>query len=687
MRITKDVKSKLKGTFLYNKTSNEIIEKIKGDARWNILADDDSLYNPLFNLPDEGMEDFARYVSYLMSHPDYFYLMIRLLFNMDSYPFQCMIIREMYNHRFPMLIGSRGMAKTSTLALYTIIRMITIPGTKGVVTGAGFRQAKLVFEYIENVWNRSAALRSIYKGGKNGPVHGADAWSFRLGESIVWALPVGHDGSKIRGYRANFLISDEFASMNKTVFEEVISPFLSVSSDPIGQMDHEKSLKVFKHLGADISEKDLVNDILQNQLILSGTAYYKFNHFYEYFAKWHRILMTGGDPEKLEEIFGDDASASHNWKDYSLLRIPVGLVPEGFLDKSQIQRIRTHTAKDVFLREYGACFVDDSDGFYRQSLIQNCTVTPDKQIEIDGAEVKFSPMLYGDPQKRYVFGIDPAYEGDNFAIVVLEVEEHYRKIVHVWTTQSKDHRQRLKDDVITEVDYFYYCVRKIRDLMSRFPCAYIAMDTFGGGKAIMEAFRDTSRAKEGERAILPVKDLDNKPVETDFIVGDHILHMITPTSEWNETAYHDLKKDMEARTILFPYDDNLNAGLAEYYDESLGEAKTLYDTLGDCVYEIEELKKELTTIMIVETPAGRTKFVIAGDQLTTGTKKTDLHKDRVSALIMANYVARNFSSSSARPINPDVGTMHGFLQRPDKGTMYYGRPEIAEKLSNLYRNV
>jgi hypothetical protein len=688
MKITKEVRNRLKGTFLANKPGDEIIRKIKEDSRWNILANDDTLFNPLFNLPDEGMENFPKYVSYLMSHPDYFYLMIRLLFAMDTYPMQCLLLREMFNHRFPLLIGSRGMAKTSTLALYTIIRMITIPGTKGVITGAGFRQAKLVFDYIETIWNNSPALRSVYKGGKNGPIHGADAWSFRLGRSVVYALPIGHDGSKIRGFRANFLISDEFASVNKTVFEEVISPFLSVSSDVIGQMEHESSLSTFESLGIETTEEDRQSDIIQNQLILSGTAYYKFNHFYEYFQKWHNVLMTAGDQQKLQDIFGEDGKTSTaSWKDYSIIRIPVELVPAGFLDKSQIDRIRTHTSKDVYLREYGACFVDDSDGFYKQSLIQNCTVSNEKKIIIDEKEVKFPPMLYGDATKKYVFGVDPAYEGDNFAIVVLEVEPHYRKVVHVWTTQSNDHKQRLKDGIITEVNYFYYCARKIRDLMKRFPCSFIAMDTFGGGKAVMEALRDPTRLNEGERPILPVKDLDNKPVESDFIAGDHILHIITPTTEWNETAYHDLKKDMEAQTILFPFHDNLTAGIAEYYDESLGESKTLYDTLGDCVYEIEELKKELTTIMIVETPGGRTKFVVAGDQLTTGRKKGDMKKDRVSALIMANYIARNFSATSARPINPDVGTLHGFVNKTERGVMYYGRPEIAEKLSNLYRNV
>jgi hypothetical protein len=35
---------------------------------------------------------------------------------------------------------------------------------------------------------------------------------------------------------------------------------------------------------------------IQNQLILSGTAYYKMNHFYAYFLKWRDIIKSKYDP-------------------------------------------------------------------------------------------------------------------------------------------------------------------------------------------------------------------------------------------------------------------------------------------------------------------------------------------------------------------------------------------------------
>jgi len=63
------------------------------------------------------------------------------------------------------------------------------------------------------------------------------------------------------------------------------------------------------------------------------------------------------------------------------------------------------------------------------------------------------------------------------------------------------------------------------------------------------------------------------------------------------------------------------------------------DTLEDCVSEIEELKKELTTIVVKSTPAGRERWDTP-DKLSGTNLKGRLRKDRYSALLMANDAAR-----------------------------------------------
>ncbi len=76
----------------------------------------------------------------------------------------------------------------------------------------------------------------------------------------------------------NCLVVDEMATVNQVIFEEVMSGFLSVSADSIEQMRQNSYITSKKKMGLKVYNEDKDSDIIQNQLILSGTAYYKHNH-------------------------------------------------------------------------------------------------------------------------------------------------------------------------------------------------------------------------------------------------------------------------------------------------------------------------------------------------------------------------------------------------------------------------
>lgn len=491
---------------------------------------------------------------------------------------------------------------------------------------------------------------------------------------------------------------DEFASVNRTVFEEVMSGFLAVSADPMEEIKQNARTKLLKHISPEdkrhLKSKEFNDPYkLKNQLILSGTAYYKHNHFYSYYNKWREIISTGGDHDKLRDIVGSDFNPDNfNWEDYSLMRVPIALTTTGFMDMAQINRIKSSTTSDVYAREYDTIFSDDSNGFYRRSLIDACTVSDLNEIVKQNTEgelepVKFGATLYGDINKKYVYGVDPAYEGDNFAIVILECETNYRKVVHVWTTQATDHKQLLKDGVITENDYYHYAARKIRQLMIRFPCAYIAIDSQGGGKAVMEALRDDSKLETNERMILPYVDPSKPPKDTDSMEGDHIVYEIKPSSDWNIDANHSLKKDMEMKDVLFPSHDGITYSEAEFYDEALGVHATLNDTLEDCIFNIEELKNELTMIAVTETSTGKQRFDTP--ELKIGiSKKGRLKKDRYSAFLMANYVARNQDVLIPRRITGELFSQGGFAKSSVfiTGNKSVGNLNIANKFEKMYES-
>jgi hypothetical protein len=118
------------------------------------------------------------------------------------------------------------------LALYALLKCIFVPGTKIVIVGSAFRQSKIIFEYMENMWNNSAILRSIFTGNNDGPRRDVDRCTIRLGDSWTIAVPLG-TGEKIRGLRAHIIIADEFASISSEIYETVVSGFAAVSASPI----------------------------------------------------------------------------------------------------------------------------------------------------------------------------------------------------------------------------------------------------------------------------------------------------------------------------------------------------------------------------------------------------------------------------------------------------------------------
>ena len=193
-----------------------------------------------------------------------------------------------------MLIASRGFGKSFILSLYAMIRSLILPGRKIVVVGAAFRQSKVLFEYMETIWNNAPILRSMCVS-ESGPRRDVDRCVMRINQSRITCLPLG-DGQKIRGQRANDIIRDEFASNPRDIFETVVAGFAAVSSDPIENVKRIASEKKARKLGIDLFEdtKDTIEN-KANQIILSGTAYYDFNHFAEYWKKWKAIVRSGGD--------------------------------------------------------------------------------------------------------------------------------------------------------------------------------------------------------------------------------------------------------------------------------------------------------------------------------------------------------------------------------------------------------
>jgi hypothetical protein len=493
------------------------------------------------------------------------------------------------------------------------------------------------------------------------------------------------DGSKIRGLRAHIIIADEFASISPDIYETVVSGFAAVSASPIKNVKEAAKKAAMTKAGLWNEELESLNDKMGNQAIISGTADYSFKHFAQYWRRYKAIIESKGDVRILEEIFKGEVPSNFNWQDYSIIRIPYELIPKGFMDDKQVSRAKATIHTGIYNMEYAACFTADSDGFFKRSLIESCVANDSSPVVINSKPIIFDAITAGNGSLQYVYGIDPASEQDNFSIVVLEVHPDHNRIVYCWTTNRTNFKERQKTGLVKEFDFYGFCARKIRNLMKTFPCAHIGMDAQGGGVAIEEALHDPSKLEEGEHLIWPIIDY-SKVKDTDSQPGLHILQLVQfAKADWTAQANHGLRKDLEDKILLFPRFDSLTIGLAldkEGKDILESDLNPIYDNLSECIIEIEELKNELTTIVMTQTSTGsggRDRWDTPEVKLPNG-KRGRLRKDRYSALVIANMIARQINRS-LQPAQYDIIGANARDVGKQSGSMYKG-PEWFTSSAN-----
>ena len=643
---------------------------------WLGLGDLDKIVipNTLENMWATSTDEPLLVLVNYMRKPENFGFVCKNILNLDLAPFQLLFLQEMWNHKYPMFLGSRGCGKSWLMGVYCILRALLKVDTKTVVVGAGFRQSKVIYEYTEKIWMNAPVLQSMTKGyrGNQGPTGGNDRCVTRICDSQIIFLPLG-TGDKIRGQRASCLIADEFASIQEDIFETVVVGFAATAPNPMENMKEAARRRKLRELNLKLDFEDLD----QNQIIITGTCDFDYQHFAKYWKKYRSIITSRGDGKKLQELYGDEIPGNFNWKDYCVIRLPYELVPEGMMDDTTIARAKATLNTANYAREYSCVFPKDSEGFFRRTLIDSCVTNPAKPFvyPISGP-VSFSSMLVGNPSKRYVMGIDPASEQDNFAISVLEINEDHIRVVYGWTiSKSRFQNAKAKGEKVGS-DYYIYCANKIRDIMKRFNIVHIAMDSQGGGYAVEEALRETT---EGVTPIYRIEDPD-KPQIYDHLPGLHIVEMVNfASAEWVSTANHGLKFDFETKRTIFPFFDSLSLELADLGgDCTTGDYS---DTLENVIFEIEELKDELTTIVQTQTDvSGRERFSTPEIKLE-GNRKGRLRKDRYSALLMANAVARKML---APELNPIIRSGGGFASNirgnvSNNAPMYAQAPEWFAK--------
>lgn len=162
-------------------------------------------------------------------------------------------------------------------------------------------------------------------------------------------------------------------SINSEIFEVVVRGFAAVRAQGM----QENVANAYKEILIGNLEITLDEDSMgasmmkDNQIIMAGTAYYKFNHFYKYYQYYKAIITSGGDPQILKRDFSEmpipkDLDASK----YAIIRLPYEKLPLGMMDKTILSQGKATMDPQIYGMEYGACLDGDTEIITKEDIKQ-----------------------------------------------------------------------------------------------------------------------------------------------------------------------------------------------------------------------------------------------------------------------------------------------------------------------------
>lgn len=87
-------------------------EQLRENCYLGILANEDTMFNPLVRVPPEYEDTPELYLVQLMRSPEYFYFFIHYVLGLDMLPMHMSIVRDMWKRKFPIFLASRGYGKS-----------------------------------------------------------------------------------------------------------------------------------------------------------------------------------------------------------------------------------------------------------------------------------------------------------------------------------------------------------------------------------------------------------------------------------------------------------------------------------------------------------------------------------------------------------------------------------------------
>ncbi len=578
--------------------------------------------NEIFSKLKGQLEDRQAKITLAKFLRQNLYFTTYLLTGIKIAPYQEITLKGMFNRNFNMCVWGRGCGKSFIAGLYCVLQTIFEPNTKILIAGPTFRTARAIFDNIEKMVETKEAKLLMQAFGAKSKRNDLYEWSINGGS--IRAIPLS--GEKIRGFRANILVLDEFLLLPEELIKNVLMPFLVAPQDMKRRIDIREMEDALIKEGK-MKQEDRVVFSNDSKMIALSSASYTFENLYKTYQEWINKITS---PEK------DESS-------YFVSQLGYEALPEEMIDKTIIEEAESGgTSHSAFLREYCAQFTDGSDSYFSAKKMDECTLKDEYPHS----------LIAGTPNKKYIVGIDPnmsdSPNADFFAIAILELDEEtgIGTLVHTYAGLGS---------LNNHVKYFYY-------IMTYFDVAMIVCDNAGG-----DIFFDTCNQADFFKASnINIKlldftaEADGEAYQAELRSAKLQYNLSSKKIAFNQvfsTAFirkgnEYLQACIDYKKVLFAsrtcsneafFTKISNTKLPEEYvfvgDKKNWSTLDFIENQDDFIYQT---KKQCSLVEYKTTSRGQQTFDLP-QHLKRGNSATKARKDNYSAFMLANWGAKCYN--------------------------------------------
>ena len=533
--------------------------------------------------------------------------------------YQEITLKAFFNRNFSMCVWGRGCGKSFIAAVYCFLQCIFEPRTKILIAGPTFRTARFIFNNLEKIVESKEAQMLAHAFGAKSKRN--DQFEWKINEGTITAIPLS--GEKIRGFRANILVLDEFLLLPEDTIKTVLMPFLVAPQDmaeriKIREMEDDLIQK------GQMQEKDRIVFENNSKMIALSSASFSFENLFKTYKEW------------MNNIYSEEIQQSN----YFISQMAFDSIPSDMIDNTVIEEAQSGgSSNSSFQREYCAQFTDGSDSYFSAKKMHDCTI-PDGE--------KQHTLVKGEPDKEYILAIDPSFSNspssDYFAMSVLELDEekgNESTLVHAYAVAGGD----LKD----HIKYLHY-------LVTSFNIVLLIIDNAGyqfiDGANESELFRDSrinlkffdfnsdKTGNDYQQMLLKAKTQYN--VKENMICFKQLF-----SSTFLREANEYLQASIDHKRIWFA---SRTAACGSFFDKVSAQAVPMklmpYENKGDLIEFQDDIiyqtRKQCALVEVKTTAKGIQTFDLP-QHLKRSTSANRARKDNYTTLMLGNWAVKAYN--------------------------------------------